>query len=390
LNGHRSSLRPSENRAWAVLGLAAGTLAFFALTSAVSRAYASHVRGLVQEFRARGDTALAAGRAQEAVEAFESAQRYARSDRLVQMRLAEALILARRGEEARSHLLALWAVTPGDGRVNLQLARLAATAGRYDEAARHFDAAIHGSWESAADLERRGARQELIELYLRQGALSQAEAHLIALGPDLPKDVDTQTDLGLSFLRTSSPRRALAAFKAALASDPLSGRAAKGAGDASFRLADYAGARRYYRIAAQQLPEDADVERALATVDLVFMMDPYLPRLSTSDRARRLGLAWRTALSGLEACARSQNVVLARDAASPELPGAPPIWHAHRQLASFRTTLSAESLRREPDHVGVVMDAVLAATRLTEHCGPTEPSNEALLLIARRHGADER
>lgn len=370
-------------------GLAAGSIAFFVVTSTVAGAYRGHVEVLSKEWAARGEAALAVGQASEAVEAFENAQHYARGDGKTRMRLAEALVRAKRGEEARSHLMALWAKAPGEGRVNLELARLAAAEGRDEEAVRHYDAAIHGSWEAAADVSRRETRQELIALHLRRGALPQAEAHLIALAPDLPKDARVQTDLGLSFLHTGSPRRALAAFKAALASDPLFAQAAAGAGEASFRLGDHAAALRYLRAAALQLPDDPAITRTLAITDLVFRMDPYRPRLSAAGRARRVGLAWRTAIARLEACAASRQIVLSKDPRAPALPGAPPVWHAYRQLAPLGSQLSAEALRRDPERIDVVMDGVVAAARMTETCGPKEPADEALLLIGRQHEADE-
>jgi tetratricopeptide (TPR) repeat protein len=303
------------------------------------------------------------------------------------MRLAEALILAKRSEEARSHLMALWDRAPGDGRVNLELARIAAAAHQDHEAARHYEMAIHGSWESGADVARRQARQDLISFYLGRGALSQAEAQLIALAPDLPRDPVVQTDLGRTFLRTGSLRRALAAFKAALVRDPLSAPAAAGAGEASFRLGDYASARRYLRAAALQAPNDPDVERTLAITDLVLMMDPYRPRLRAPDRARRLGLAWRTAMARLEACAASQQIVLQKNPQAPAQPGAPPVWQAYRQLAPLSSQLSADTLQRDPERLDRLMDSVLAAAAVTQDCGPREPADDALLLIG-RHDAD--
>jgi len=379
----------AQHRGLVLAGLAAGTVALLFLTSAVSRVYRAHVERLAREWSARGEVAVRAHRPEDAVEAFENAQHYARHDPRGRMRLAEALLLAGRGEEARSHLLALWARAPGDGRVNLELARLAAADGRAAEAARYFDAAVHGSWEVAADLARRRARQELIALYLSRNALPQAEAQLIALAPDLPRDAESRTELGEDLLKTGSARRALEAFEAALASEPRHVRAAAGAGMAAFRLGDYSAARRHLRSAVQKRPDDPATGRALATTDLVLTMDPLLPRLRAAERARRLGLAWRTAWARVQACAASQGVALAADPQGPLLEGASMLLHAHRQLAALEPQITPGVLRRDPERIDSVMDAVLAAARASQDCGPLQPADEALLLIGRRHAADE-
>jgi Flp pilus assembly protein TadD len=369
-------------------GLAAGTLALFGVTSALSRTYHAHLRGLAQHWSGQGEAALRAGRPKDAVQAFENARHYARHDTRVQMRLAEALLLAGRSEEARSHLLALWARAPGDGRVNLELGRLAA-AGRHDqEAVRHFDAAVHGSWEVAADVARRRARQELIAHYLDRGALPQAEAQLIALAPELPPDADTQTELGRSFLKTGDARRALVAFRAARAAQPRDARATAGAGQASFQLGDYMSARRYLRAAAPPASDDEAVRRALATTEFVLTMDPFRSRLGAAERARRVELAWRTTMTRVQACAERQGVTLSEDPRERPPDLAPPLWHAHRQLAALGPGLASGALRRHAERIYPVMDAVVAAARTVESCRPLEPADEALLLIGRRHEAE--
>jgi tetratricopeptide (TPR) repeat protein len=364
---------PGDSRGLAIAGLAAGTLALFALTSVAAGAFRAHVEGLAAHWAARGEAAMRANRAGDAVEAYENAQHYARNDPGARMRLAQALLLAKRGEEARSHLLALRARAPGDGPVNLALARLSASEGRTAEAAGYFETAVHGSWDFSADVARRVARQELIALHLRTGALRQAEAHLIALAPDLPRDADTQTGLGRSLLKTGNARRALKAFEAALAARPRDAQATAGAGEAAFRLAQYPAARRHLRAAAERLPDDEAVGRLLETTEAVLTLDPLLPRLRAAERARRVALAWRTAMARLQACAA----------------GEAPLAPAHQELAALEPRLTASALRRNPEDIDVVMDAVFGAERAAESCGPLAPADEALLLIARRHAADE-
>jgi hypothetical protein len=147
-------------------------------------------------------------------------------------------------------------------------------------------------------------------------------------------------------------------------------------------------ARRYLRAAAPEAPDDDAVRRTLATTEFVLTMDPFLPRLKAAERARRVELAWRTTMERLQACAEREGLTLSESPRDTPPEAAPPLWHAHRQLAALGPGLASRAQRRDAERIDSVMDAVVAAARTVESCGPLEPADEALLLIGRRHEAE--
>src|SRR5215472_14437087 len=101
---------------------------FFVITGfAVKRYHASQLT-LGGRWYERGQAALQSNRPEEAVDDFRTALVYARDNTVYQKRLAEALIKARHLPEAEVYLRTLWVREPGDGTVNLELARLSANA----------------------------------------------------------------------------------------------------------------------------------------------------------------------------------------------------------------------------------------------------------------------
>src|SRR5688500_17244344 len=110
---------------WLALALAPA----FSVTAFVTAAHREHQRTLAREWDARGQRALENRQPALAVDAFRNALRFSRDDRDLRLRLAESLAASGRPAEARAYLLGLWQDQPGSGRVNLQLARLAALEG---------------------------------------------------------------------------------------------------------------------------------------------------------------------------------------------------------------------------------------------------------------------
>jgi predicted Zn-dependent protease len=151
----------------------------------------------------------AEGRFDEAAEAFRSALRFAREDRTLRLRLAEALAGADRRGEARAYLLGVWQEQPGNARVNLALARLAAAGGQTDDAARYYQNAIQGAWTEGAEQRRRETRLELAAFLTSQGEPRRAEAELMTLAANLPPDGPQWRRVGDMLQVIGAHRRAL-------------------------------------------------------------------------------------------------------------------------------------------------------------------------------------
>ena len=172
----------------------------FLITSLAVKAYRAKEREVAQAWYVSGERELSAGRPEKALEDFRSALVYARNDSHIELRLAHTLAAAGHFPEARAYLLNLWEREPGNGTVNLELARLAANSGSAPEAIQYYHDAVYGQWADNPAEHRRQARLELAEFLLRVGQKAQAQAELIALTADLPRDAELETQVGALLL----------------------------------------------------------------------------------------------------------------------------------------------------------------------------------------------
>jgi tetratricopeptide (TPR) repeat protein len=126
----------------------------------VTKGYRAEQRRLGAEWFERGSAALEGGQPDEAIEAFRTALTFSREDRLFRLRLAQALAADGRVAEARAYLLTLRDSQPGNGPVNLELARLAAKSGDPGAAHRYYHASIEGAWNDTAEVQRRSSSRK--------------------------------------------------------------------------------------------------------------------------------------------------------------------------------------------------------------------------------------
>jgi predicted Zn-dependent protease len=133
--------------ALAILSLTLVTVALFAVTLLLFRSFTAHRVELAQRWSTRGRQALQAGRPAEAIVALRTALSYAPGTRAYELLLAEALGEAGRTEESYQYFMGLWESEPGNGRINLELARLAAKRNERQAAVNFYRAAIYGTWE---------------------------------------------------------------------------------------------------------------------------------------------------------------------------------------------------------------------------------------------------
>ena len=109
------------------LALAAISLVLFGITLGLFRSFEAHRDSLGRSWAAQGQAALAHHDPQAAVPALRAALSYKPDERPYQLLLAEALAGSGHLDEATNYFLNLWTARPGDGFVNLQLARLSRT-----------------------------------------------------------------------------------------------------------------------------------------------------------------------------------------------------------------------------------------------------------------------
>jgi tetratricopeptide (TPR) repeat protein len=358
---------------------------FFAITGFVTRRYHATQAALGGHWYQRGEAALKANQPLKAVNAFHTALVYSRDNSTYQMRLAEALVKADRLSEAEVYLRALWEREPGNGTVNLELARLAARASDVPEAIRYYHNAIFGVWDSNPFVHRRETRLELCQLLLSKGERTQAESELIALVTELPPDAALHASVGRMFLQVQDYRRALQQFQVALKLKPKIKGAWAGAGEASYLAGNYAEARYYLEKAVAESSSDLQAAQQLEMCKLILSLDPFDRRLSQRERIRRTVAAFNQALARVTLCAKDRGVNLEAKQATG------PLQSIYAGAKKMHPKVNERSLRRNPDLISNVMDLAFQMEGQAEQvCGVPPDPDQALLMIARARGAIER
>ena len=381
---NRLSFHLSMRREPLTIALLTGlTIVSFSFVAGLSRLYFAQQESLAVRWSTRGAAALKANNFSDAVTDFRTALLYSRGNDEYQLRLSEALLgLGRKNpdyiDEAYVYLINLWDRQPDNGRVNLELARIAASRGTMDRAIRYYHNAIYATWPASQESERQKARLELIELFLRSHANAQAQSELIALAANLGDDPAERAHVGDLFMQAQDYSQALAQFELSLRGNPRSAIALAGAGRAAFERSRYLLARRYLARAVELDPGDKDSKDRLRIVDLVLELDPFRQQIRAAERNRVVVKDFALAGTRIDTC---------------QLPGAGPPTAASTQRQALATTwgklkpkVTEWRLRRNPDLVNTAMELVFDIERQTVGaCGPQTDSDTALILIANMH-----
>jgi tetratricopeptide (TPR) repeat protein len=353
-------------------GLIVVIAAFFSVTTFAAHAYHLKQEQFGAVWFKRGEEVLKRSRPSEAVEDFRNALAYSRDNDLYRLRLAQALMADHRPQEARAHLLSLWEKEPGDGTINLELARLAVMWGDTHQAVRYYHAAIYGVWLNEPRQHRWQIRFELSEYLLQRHTpqdVKDAQAELVALAAELPpQDAAAQTHLGTLLLEAGLYARSLAAFHNALTVQPNFMPALQGAGEAAFRMGEYQTARYYLLPIVAQKPKDKQSLELLNLSELVIKLDPFARGLPSRERARRAVHDFQVALARAQKCA------------SP----AADLSSLLQQADSTKATIRERVLARNPDALEKTMDLVFKLEKAAAPCEPPGPKDTALGLLAQQ------
>jgi len=187
----------------AILSLTLITAVLFAVTLFLFRSFSAHRADLAQHWAERGKAALGAGQPDEAVTALRTALTYAQegtpSTRESELLLAEALGETGRpaeSEESYQYFMSLWEVEPGNGQINLELARLARKRGDKQSAVNFYRAAIYGTWEGDGAVRRGAVRLELAQYLIAENELAAARMELLIAGGNAPDDYGRDMEIG--------------------------------------------------------------------------------------------------------------------------------------------------------------------------------------------------
>ena len=264
-----------------------------------------------------GRAALKSGHAEAALADFRNALTYSRDNSLFQLRLAQALAATGRVQEARTYLLSLREREPGNGPVNLELARLAVREHADPEAVQYFHDAVYSEWEGDPVVQRRAVRLELVKFLLDTDQKAAARAELIGVAANLPPDAELHTQVGELFMNAGGYDDALRLFRQALAAKPHSAQALAGAGECYFLTGQYAQAEPYLEQALRQDPNLTQAAAMRDTARAVLDLDPFIRWLGEQERERRARRAVDQAMTRLEACAAQRGIDLQAKVATP-------------------------------------------------------------------------
>jgi predicted Zn-dependent protease len=202
------------------LSLVLITVVLFLITFFLFRSFASHRLELGQRWSARGQAAINSGHPDQAIVALRTALSYVPGQRSYELLLAQALGDAGHTEESYNYFLGLWETEPGNGFINLRLARLAAKKSDVQTAINYYRASIYGTWEGDGILRRRDVRLELAQYLIAQHELSNARTELLIAGGNAPDDVPLSLTIGQLLEQANAPHDALNYYRKVLALDP--------------------------------------------------------------------------------------------------------------------------------------------------------------------------
>lgn len=164
----------------ALLSLTLVTICIGVLTYFFFHSFAEHRSVLEKRWYKRGQIAMTAGHPAEAVEDFRSALSFSSTNANYQMALAEALAASGRPEEAAAYFSTLHDAEPGDGYLNLQLARLAVRRGNSPQAIEYYQTALNGMWSGQGTERRLQIRLELAQYLISLARPVEAQGQLLA------------------------------------------------------------------------------------------------------------------------------------------------------------------------------------------------------------------
>lgn len=370
--------------ALALLTLFLITSVLFTLTWLLHRSFDDHREELGERWEIRGMLALKQGHPKDAIEDLRSALAYV-PNRETEIELATALAESGRTTEATAYFNTLWDSAPGDGTINLELARLAARTRNQQQAIFHYQAALDGTWNGNGYDRRREVRLELARYLLTQKQFDQARTQLLIAAGNAPDDPAIKTEIAGILAQAHDLPSALGIYRAVAARRPAPPQALEGAGRTAFALGMYRVAADYLgRLMAQNattpLP-DAEVaadREMLDTSTHLLLLFPA-PDLRPGDRASRILAIKNTARQRLTACASTAGTV------APQLSGLISRWD---QLPQH---LTSSTLAEQPDLEQTILQLVYdTETSTAQICGAPAGTDALLLRIASNPAAVEQ
>jgi tetratricopeptide (TPR) repeat protein len=372
----------------ALLGVFAVTCVLAVLTWLIFRSYSQHQSDAAARWKRRGEQALQDHNAKAAVYDLRTALGYGLADPATEVELADALAQAGRLQEATSYFNTLWEKEPGNGNINLQLARLAARQGQRAVALERYQAAIYGVWEGDGAVRRRQVRLELVQYLIQQNRFGDARDELlIAAGND--KSTPTLMEVAGLLAEAHAPSDALRFYREVAGRKPVEVQSLEGAGQMAFVLSRYAMARTYLdkalkaSNATHPLKDPALAEKNLQLANAVVAVYPseelpqrarLLRMVSAYDAARRRYTACANGNAGQSSSPQSGSTQIKNNEQMSTLGNR---WQNSKPGLTVATLVNSAPLEKS------TMQLVYDTEQITAQvCGEPTGVDAALLRIA--------
>lgn len=362
-----------------VLALITGAL--FLVTLFLFRSFSSHRDELAVRWSGRGRDALNAGKPEQAMVALRTALSYAPGTRSYELMLAQALEAAGRTDEASNYFMNLWVLQPGDGFINLELARLAAKRNDPKNAVKYYRASIYGTWEGDGVVRRRKVRLELARYLIAQHEMNAARIELLVAAGNSPGDPTLNRTLADLLVQTGDMNEAFTFYNKVLKDDPKNEASLEGAGRAAYRLGNFAAAHslleRALEAKASPLEKNqtrtGELETMLKNSMRILQLRPS-GELRSSERVRRILVDLGIAKKRFSSCAASFGTT---DKLPPTLQELNARW-ASDDVDDSRAKL-LQSAARQDAAVQLIYDTELETSQF---CGAPGGDDALLLMLA--------
>jgi tetratricopeptide (TPR) repeat protein len=361
------------------------TIVLSGITLFLFRSFTAHRAELAQRWSDRGRDAITAGHPDQAVVALRTALSYAPDERSYELLLAQALGDAGKLEESYNYFLGLWETEPGNGFINLSLARLAAKKNDTQGAINYYRASIYGTWEGDGIVRRREVRLELARFLMAHRDMSSARTELLVAGGNNPGDLGLTLTLAQMLEQTGDPRDALNSYQKVLTQEPDNQTALIAAGRLEYEDGKFEEAHRLLeRAVSGQGHTGAPVPQSLSTMlensAKIFTLAPS-KKLLPSERVDRILKARDIAKKRLDSC----NAQGSTSSGGPSsLQSLNARWMGNDATAS-RAALLKDPLEQDAN-VKLIFDTEVQTSQI---CGAPAGDDALLLLLARTPKAME-